>query len=48
MAFAQLDEGTGIEGGDPTYAPINGQLILLIILGIAFVLHTLRKNKKIV
>ena len=51
VAFAQPGGGTG-EGGfeenDPTYAPINGQLMVLAILGISFVIYTYRKNKKIV
>ena len=54
VAFAQPGSGTG--GGDPgmddedpvPVAPINGQLIVLAILGISFVIYTYRKNKKIV
>jgi len=50
MAFAQGDEddggGGGLEGGDPEPAPINSKLILLAIIGIFFVMFTLRKNKK--
>ena len=43
------DDGTGgLDGGDPTYAPINGQLMVLAIVGIAYVIYTYRKNKKIV
>jgi hypothetical protein len=43
------DDGTGgLDGGDPTYAPINSQLMLLAIVGIAYVIYTYRKNKKIV
>jgi len=43
------DDGTGgLDGGDPTYAPINSQLMVLAIVGIAYVIYTYRKNKKIV
>ena len=50
--FAVFAQGPG-DGGvgeedDPTYAPINGQLMVLAILGISFVIYTFRKNKKIV
>jgi len=52
VAYAQPGSGTGdgddLDGGDPTYAPINGQLMVLAILGISFVIYTYRKNKKIV
>ena len=49
VVFAQGpgDGGVG-EVDDPTYAPINGQLMVLAILGISFVIYTFRKNKKIV
>lgn len=40
--------GGGFEGDDPVPAPINGQLMVLAILGISFVIYTYRKNKKIV
>lgn len=49
--FAQpgLDDGGGGLGGeDPVPAPIDSKLILLGIVGIAFVLYTFRKNRKIV
>jgi len=36
------------EGDYPVPAPINGQLMILAILGISFVIYTYRKNKKIV
>lgn len=42
------DGGGGFEGNDPVPAPINGQLMVLAILGISFVIYTYRKNKKIV
>ena len=43
------DAGGGLFGGDPVpVAPINGQLMVLAILGISFVIYTYRKNKKIV
>ena len=41
-------DGGDLDGGDPTYAPINGQLMVLAILGISFVIYTYRKNKKII
>ena len=54
LAFAQDpgngggigDNGDGGDGAPPT--PIDSKLILLAIVGIAFVLYTFRKNKKIV
>ena len=53
VVFAQApgegDAGGGLDGGDPVpVAPINGQLMVLAILGISFVIYTYRKNKKIV
>ncbi len=43
------DDGSGLEGGDlPPGAPINGQIMVLAILGILYVIYTYRKNKKIV
>lgn len=50
VVFAQPGEGGGDLGGeDPVpVAPINGQLMVLAILGISFVIYTYRKNKKIV
>ena len=49
VVFAQgPGEGGLDEGDDPTYAPINGQLIVLAILGIAYVVYTYRNYKKIV
>ena len=38
----------GLEDSDPQPAPINSKLMVLAILGIAFVIYTYRKNKKIV
>jgi hypothetical protein len=54
--FAMFSQpGEGAEGGgspleesDPQPAPINSKLMVLAILGIAFVIYTYRKNKKIV
>ena len=50
VVFAQPGDGGGDLGGeDPVpVAPINGQLMVLAILGIAFVIYTYRKNKKTV
>jgi hypothetical protein len=48
VVFAQPGGGGVGEDDDPTYAPINGQLMVLAILGISFVIYTYRKNKKIV
>ncbi len=43
------DGGGGLGGEDPVpVAPINGQLMVLAIFGISFVIYTYRKNKKIV
>ncbi|TBX70459.1 hypothetical protein EZL74_04605 [Flavobacterium silvisoli] len=39
--------GGGLQDGDPPPAPINTQLIILVILGIAFVFNMYRlENKK--
>jgi len=50
MMYAQPNDetgGGGLEGNDPPPAPINSQLILLVILGIVFVFNTYRlKNKE--
>ncbi len=51
--FSQSAPGTetevgGLEESDPQPAPINSRLMVLAILGIAFVIYTYRKNKKIV
>jgi hypothetical protein len=52
VVFAQgpgEDDGSGgLDGDDPTYAPINGQLIVLALVGIAYVVYTFRNYKKIV
>lgn len=55
VAFAQPGDGTGggsggdLGGEDPVpVAPINGQLMVLAILGIAYVIYTFRNYKKIV
>jgi hypothetical protein len=43
------DEGGGLDGGDPVpVAPINGQLIALALVGIAYAIYTFRNYKKIV
>jgi len=53
VAFAQgpgEDDGSGGLGGeDPVpVAPINGQLMILAFLGIAYAIYTFRNYKKIV
>ena len=50
VVFAQPGEGGGDLGGeDPVpVAPINGQLMVLAILGIAYAIYTFRNYKKIV
>ncbi len=50
-AYAQLpgDEsggGGGLQDGDPPPAPINAQLLILVILGIAFVFNMYRQENK--
>jgi hypothetical protein len=49
VVFAQVpgDGGVG-EENDPTYAPINGQLMVLALVCIAYVIYTFRNYKKIV
>ena len=43
------DGGGGLGGEDPVpVAPINGQLMVLAILGIAYAIYTFRNYKKIV
>ncbi len=51
MVFAQPGNGdggggTGLEGGDPSPAPINSKLILLAISGILFALYKFKKYSK--
>jgi len=50
VVFAQPgEEGGDLGGDDPVpVAPINGQLMVLAILGISFVIYTFRNYKKIV
>ena len=51
VMFSQPGEGAelgGLEDSDPQPAPINGQLIVLAILGILYVIYTYRNYKKIV
>jgi hypothetical protein len=45
-AFAQLGDPNEGEDPQPTAAPINTKLILLTIVGVLFVLYSLRQNKK--
>ncbi len=47
VVFAQGEGGVG-EEDDPTYAPINGQLMVLALVGIAYAIYTFRNYKKIV
>ncbi|MDX9789382.1 MAG: hypothetical protein RBT61_00985 [Candidatus Kapabacteria bacterium] len=43
--FAQpTDDGGGLEDDDPLPTPINTKLIWLALLGIIFVLYTIRKR----
>jgi mannose/fructose/N-acetylgalactosamine-specific phosphotransferase system component IIC len=44
------DDGSGgLGGGDPVpVAPINGQLMALALVGIAYAIYTFRNYKKIV
>ncbi len=47
VVYAQIVDPN--EGDDPPPgAPINGQIMVLAILGILYVIYTYRKNKKIV
>lgn len=49
VAFAQPgddDGGGGVEGNDPSPAPINSKLIYLAIIGILFVFY--KRNRKTV
>jgi hypothetical protein len=52
VVFAQPgdddDEGTsgGLEGGDPAPAPINGKLIVLLLLGLIFAFYKLKNVTK--
>ena len=52
VVFAQVpgdgDGGGGFEENDPTYAPINGKLMALALMGVAYVIYTFRNYKKIV
>jgi len=47
VVFAQGEGGVG-EEDDPTYAPINGQLMVFALVGIAYAIYTFRNYKKIV
>jgi hypothetical protein len=45
VLFAQpTDDGGGLEDDDPLPTPINTKLIWLALLGIIFVLYTIRKR----
>jgi len=51
MVFAQPGNGdggggTGLEGGDPSPAPINSKLILLAALGILYAIYKFKKTTK--
>ena len=51
MVFAQPGNGdggggTGLEGGDPSPAPINSKLILLAISGVIYALYKFKKIYK--
>ena len=48
IVFAQPGTGGVGEDDDPTYAPINGQLMVLALVGIAYAIYTFRNYKKIV
>ena len=50
VVFAQPGEGGGDLGGDDPVpvAPINGQLMVLALVGIAYAIYTFRNYKKIV
>lgn len=50
VMFAQPgdDNGDGtLEGDDPPPVPVNGKLIWLGIVGLLFVVYTIKKNKRI-
>ncbi len=44
VAFGQIIEPP--DEDDPPAAPINGKIFLLAIVGLLFVIHTFRKNKR--
>jgi hypothetical protein len=49
--FAQVGDeddngGTGLEGGDPQPAPINGKLVVLLILGLFFAYYKIKNIPK--
>lgn len=52
IAFAQSGPGTddesgGLEEDDPVATPINGKLIWLAILGLAFAYYTYQKTRTV-
>ena len=49
VMFAQPgdeDDNGDLEGNDPQPAPINGKLLLLLIVGLTFAYYKLRNAKK--
>lgn len=42
---AEDDESNNLNGDDPVAAPINGKLIWLAILGIAFAYYSFKKKR---
>lgn len=54
MAFAQSfsapgfdDENNDLEGSDQPETPINGKVLILLIVGIAFAYYTIKKNREV-
>ncbi|MBY0487580.1 MAG: hypothetical protein K2P85_10395 [Flavobacteriaceae bacterium] len=52
VMFAQVGDeddttgGTGLEGGDPAPAPINGKLVILVIVAIIFAFYKIKNIPK--
>lgn len=49
IMFAQPtdeDDNGDLEGNDPEPAPINGKIVLLLIIGLTFAYYKLRKSSK--
>jgi len=48
VMFAQGDDDDGgcLECADPAPAPINSQLILLLIVGVLFAFYIMKNNRK--
>lgn len=38
--------GGGLEGNDPAPAPINGKLVILLVLGLVFAFYKLKNSPK--